>query len=269
MPKGLRKLHTSVGEHNLTHFGGIFLIHAFCKKLKLKWLLQKKVSFPHRSSRYHPSELILAILYAIIAGIKRLSRTKILHRWTPLSRIQERLGDSRVFLQTSGLERRPPVCGSSPSHTRKTFGATYFVYSEALCLPCVCHQSASATSRGLVLLQRPRWYRDQYQTSWRRFCLGQNPDQEVSSKRSVFLSTSFCLQHYQLTQTDLFASEVSEYYITNHSHRTSGSTCETGQVKEQERAQVASRVSFGTYAESDNSEDNKSQTPMIFSNLLN
>jgi len=41
MPKGIRILHISVGERNLTHFGGIFLVHQFCKKLRLKWHLQK------------------------------------------------------------------------------------------------------------------------------------------------------------------------------------------------------------------------------------
>ena len=78
MPKGLRILHLSLGERNLTHFGGIYLIHQFCKKLRLKWYLQKQVRFPQRSSYYHPVELILAILYALIAGIPRLSKTKIL-----------------------------------------------------------------------------------------------------------------------------------------------------------------------------------------------
>ena len=78
MPKGIRKLYISVGDYNLTHFGGIPLIHTFCKNLKLKWLLQKKVPFHQRSSRYHPTDLILTIIYAIIVGIYRLSRTKIL-----------------------------------------------------------------------------------------------------------------------------------------------------------------------------------------------
>jgi len=78
MPKGLRILHLSVGEHNLTHFGGITLIHQFCKKLRLKWYLQTYVKFYQRSSRYHPVELVLAIIYALIAGIHRLNKTKIL-----------------------------------------------------------------------------------------------------------------------------------------------------------------------------------------------
>jgi len=78
MPKGIRNLHISVGEKNLTHYGGIFLIHWFCKKLRLKWLLQKKVSFPQKIKDYHPVELILAIVYALVVGIYRLNKTKIL-----------------------------------------------------------------------------------------------------------------------------------------------------------------------------------------------
>jgi hypothetical protein len=78
MPKGIRILHLSFGERNLTHFGAIFLIHQFCKKLRLKWYLQNYVKFHQRSSRYHPVELVLAIVYALIAGIHRLNKTKIL-----------------------------------------------------------------------------------------------------------------------------------------------------------------------------------------------
>ena len=78
MPRGLRKIQITVGDKNLTHFGGIVLIHWFCKKLRLKWHLQKKVSFPQRSSQYHPVDLILAMIYALIAGIHRLNKTKIL-----------------------------------------------------------------------------------------------------------------------------------------------------------------------------------------------
>lgn len=78
MPKGLRSIQITVGEENLTHFGGIVLIHWFCKKLRLKRHLQTQVKFSQRSSRYHPVELILAIIYALIVGITRLKKTKIL-----------------------------------------------------------------------------------------------------------------------------------------------------------------------------------------------
>lgn len=101
MPKGIRKLHISVGEYNLTHFGGIPLIHAFCKNLRLKWFLQKKVVFPQRSSHYHPIELILTIIYAIIIGIYRLSKTRILQG---NSSFQQIIG-LRSFPYASSLRR--------------------------------------------------------------------------------------------------------------------------------------------------------------------
>lgn len=78
MPKGLRKVQITVGEKNLTHFGGIILIYWFCKKLRIKWFLQNHIRFPHSYKHYHPVDLILAIIYALIAGVHRLSKTKIL-----------------------------------------------------------------------------------------------------------------------------------------------------------------------------------------------
>jgi hypothetical protein len=78
MPKGIRNLQIIVGEESLTHFGGIFLIHWFCKKLKIRWLLQNQIRKFTTYKIYHPVDLILAIIYAIVAGIHRLSKTKIL-----------------------------------------------------------------------------------------------------------------------------------------------------------------------------------------------
>lgn len=79
MPKGIQKLKITFGESNLTHFGGIFLIHLFCKKLRIRWLLQKCIYFPPRQgNRYHSADLVLSILYIIISGIERVQRSRIL-----------------------------------------------------------------------------------------------------------------------------------------------------------------------------------------------
>lgn len=79
MPKGIQKLKITFGESNLTHFGGISLIHLFCKKLKIRWLLQNRVYFPPRQgNRYYSADLILAILYIIISGIERIQGSRIL-----------------------------------------------------------------------------------------------------------------------------------------------------------------------------------------------
>jgi len=78
MAKGLRKIEISVGESSLTHFGGVFLIQWFCKKLRLKWHLQDQIRIFQPGKLYHPTELMLAIIYAVICGIHRINRTKIL-----------------------------------------------------------------------------------------------------------------------------------------------------------------------------------------------
>ncbi len=78
MPKGVRNLQISFGETHLTHYGGMFLIQWFCKKLDLKRTLQSYVKFPQRNNRYTTGELLIALLHTIIAGLGRLNSTRIL-----------------------------------------------------------------------------------------------------------------------------------------------------------------------------------------------
>jgi len=94
MPKGARSIHFSFGESHLTHFGGMWLIQRFCNKLGLKKRLQEYVRVEQRLSPYHPSELILALLYAVIMGLRRINKTDILQY-------------NGAFLEMLGLKRFP------------------------------------------------------------------------------------------------------------------------------------------------------------------
>lgn len=76
MSKGIIKFHISFTEPAITHFGGLFLIHQFCQKLKINWLLQKYVRVFRLHQQYQISKLILFILYYIIAGILRIDNTR-------------------------------------------------------------------------------------------------------------------------------------------------------------------------------------------------
>jgi hypothetical protein len=78
MPKGLRTLHFVFNDTNLTHFGGMVLLQRFCNKLRLRWLIQNFVKVPQRNADYLPSDLILALLYATMAGLRRINKTEIL-----------------------------------------------------------------------------------------------------------------------------------------------------------------------------------------------
>lgn len=70
------------------------LIQRFCKKLRLRWLIQKYIKIPQRNIDYLPSDLIMAILYAIIAGLRRINKTEILQY-------------NGAFLSLLGLQKFP------------------------------------------------------------------------------------------------------------------------------------------------------------------
>jgi hypothetical protein len=79
MPKGIRKIRLSVEDSSLTHYGGMVLFQQFCRKLDLKRYLQNYIHWQRRTSQYHPAELILTMIYTMVAGMKRISDTRILH----------------------------------------------------------------------------------------------------------------------------------------------------------------------------------------------
>jgi hypothetical protein len=62
----------------ITHFGGIYLLHLFLKRIKLKSLLSKKVFFAQRNHHYTISEVILALIYPIALGFGRIEATQLL-----------------------------------------------------------------------------------------------------------------------------------------------------------------------------------------------
>ena len=78
MAKGLRNLPIAFEEPHLTHFAGMALVHAFCQRLGLKRLLQQALRPAPRSRDYQSAELLLALLYAIIAGLDRVNATQVL-----------------------------------------------------------------------------------------------------------------------------------------------------------------------------------------------
>ncbi len=78
MAKGLRRLDFLFEDPRLTHLGGMVLIQRFCQKLRLRWRLQKQVHLAHRSGELAPADLVLILLYVQIAGLRRVSKTRIL-----------------------------------------------------------------------------------------------------------------------------------------------------------------------------------------------
>src|SRR3989338_226459 len=78
MPKGPRHLAISFGNTNLTHFGGVYLLHRFLTRFGMKKALASDLRFQQRNNHFSVGESVLAILYPMILGIERLQTTHLL-----------------------------------------------------------------------------------------------------------------------------------------------------------------------------------------------
>ena len=163
-------------------------------------------------------------------------------RSSTLSQIQEGLGSIPILLQTLQVEKSSSLHSDTQTITKEGLGATNTSHDNPLCLPGVCDQPLYETSEHLVLLQRPGQHRANYQRTEGRLHFGQYSHKQFSSQSSLFLSTSFCLQHSQLVQEILLATEISECYITNRSYRVFSSACKINQIGKQECAQDTSTI---------------------------
>jgi hypothetical protein len=94
MPRGLKTLRFSFQDSTLTHFGGLVLMQRFCQKLGLRRQLQRCVKVPQRREEFRPADLLLALVYVQIAGLRRISKTQILQY-------------NGAFLSLLGLDRFP------------------------------------------------------------------------------------------------------------------------------------------------------------------
>lgn len=79
MRKGPQKFDFSFEAGALTRFGGLVLLRSFCKSLHLRHFLQLHVRWPAYAHRdYHPADLFLAHLFAVVAGVGRVENTQAL-----------------------------------------------------------------------------------------------------------------------------------------------------------------------------------------------
>ena len=94
MPKALRTWSFSFEDTHLSHFGGLVLLQRFCQSLQLRRRLQRQVKISQRNADYAPADLLLALMYALIAGLRRINKTQLLQY-------------NGAFLDLLGLDRFP------------------------------------------------------------------------------------------------------------------------------------------------------------------
>ena len=62
----------------MTHFGGLVLLQRFCQRLQLRRRLQRQIKLSQRNADYAPSDLLLALMYAVVVGVRRINQTELL-----------------------------------------------------------------------------------------------------------------------------------------------------------------------------------------------
>ncbi len=78
MQYGPKNLILKFDGRNLTHFGGVYLLHLFFKQIELRHHLYRKIKFAQRNNRYTAAEEMLALIYPISLGLGRIETTHLL-----------------------------------------------------------------------------------------------------------------------------------------------------------------------------------------------
>ena len=78
MPYSPRNIRIACNHAGLTHYGGVYFFHEFLRVLRFRHFLATHLTYPRRNSRYHLSQMILALMYPIVLGLDRLETASFL-----------------------------------------------------------------------------------------------------------------------------------------------------------------------------------------------
>lgn len=76
--RGALRVRTAFTAAQLTHFGGITLLHQFLQQLMLRTFLSRALSYRDRNNRYSVSEMLLAFIYPMILGLENIEVSALL-----------------------------------------------------------------------------------------------------------------------------------------------------------------------------------------------
>lgn len=95
MPRtGSKNVRVSFTAGQLTHFGGIYLLHSFLQQLQLRTFLSRQLRMVERNNHFSVTERLLALLYPMILGLDKIELVALLNT-------------NGVFQYLTGLPRIP------------------------------------------------------------------------------------------------------------------------------------------------------------------
>src|SRR5260370_32802442 len=69
---------TACNHAGPTNYGGVYFLNEFLRVLQFRHFLDRHLTSPRRNSRYHLSQMILALMYPIVLGLDRLETASFL-----------------------------------------------------------------------------------------------------------------------------------------------------------------------------------------------
>lgn len=91
---GSKKIKVVFSAGQLTHFGGVYLLHRFLQQLQVRTFLSRRLQINERNNCFSITERLFALLYPMILGLNRIELTKL-------------LGINGVFQYLTGLPKFP------------------------------------------------------------------------------------------------------------------------------------------------------------------
>lgn len=91
---GSKKVEVSFTAGRLTHCGGVYLLHQFLQKIKLRSFFSKNMSIRERNNKFSVTERLMALVYPMILGLNSIELVTL-------------FGRNGVFQYLTGLPRVP------------------------------------------------------------------------------------------------------------------------------------------------------------------
>lgn len=91
---GAKKVKVMFSAGQLTHFGGVFLLHRFLQQLQFRTFISRRLRVSERNNCFSVTERLFALIYPMILGLNTIELTVL-------------LGNNGVFQYLTGLPRIP------------------------------------------------------------------------------------------------------------------------------------------------------------------
>lgn len=75
---GARNIRATFTAAQLSHFGGVYLLHQFFQQLQMRTYISRRLFYPQHNNRYSVTEILFALMYPMILGLEKIEVSALL-----------------------------------------------------------------------------------------------------------------------------------------------------------------------------------------------